>query len=198
MLRETQKEIEHEAPAEEREKKVENSPIWDAVDLEGAQDRHFERVPLPSGRRVEINVLKGQEGLNVISKDGRVELSVIFEDSGPRLRFEAASVDVNAMNDVNIECENFNVRARKDVSLEGEDASIRATRGDVKVKANDDVTLDGEQVLLNCEGKPDEVPEWMVRELSARLESERIKPMEPRDVDGDPSLLEEYEKQRGE
>ena len=34
-------------------------------------------------------------------------------------------------------------------SLEAHDVRIQARRGDVAVKANDDVRLDGERVLLN-------------------------------------------------
>jgi hypothetical protein len=132
-------------------------------------------VQLPSGRSIEWYALEdGAEHLRIRGIDGDVELEVVLTESGPRLRFRAADIALEADGKVQVDCDEFHVRSRGDIVHEaagnmGESvagnavtvvrgdlrmsartAGVRATRGDVRLKANDDVKLEGERIKLNC------------------------------------------------
>lgn len=123
-------------------------------------------LELPSGRRVSCEEEASGELVTIQGPEGGVELRVLLTDDGPVLRFDAARLELRSAGAIRAECERFEVAARSDVVQEaGGDISLRArgdlstrarttsvtsTRGDVALKANDDVTLDGERVKLNC------------------------------------------------
>ena len=101
------------------------------------------RLDLPSGRTIECaDAEEGGELVTIRSPSGTVELEVRLTERGPVLRFEAASLELEAKGTIRTRCKAFEVVA--------EDAEITATRGDVAIRANDDVRLNGERVKLNC------------------------------------------------
>ncbi len=132
------------------------------------------RLRLPSGRRAEFDRDGKDDLLTVSAADGRVELTVRFTEAGPVLSFEAAGLRLRSAGEVAVACERFRVEAAEEVSLrsggtlrtesdgateleaggaarvEGHAVEIRSRRGDVDLKANDDVRLRGERVKLNC------------------------------------------------
>ena len=129
-------------------------------------------VDLPSGRTLTVES-GASDRITVRSPQGIVELAIRFTAEGPVLSFAAAAIEVTSKGEITLECERLNLRARKEInvtsegdlresvagqrvsevagraSLEAHDVRISARRGDVAVKANDDVRLDGERVLLN-------------------------------------------------
>jgi hypothetical protein len=123
-------------------------------------------LELPSGRRISCEEEASGELVTIQGPEGGVELRVLLTEDGPVLRFDAARLELQSAGTIRAECERFEVAARSDVVQEaGGDVSIQArgdlstrarttsvtsTRGDVALKANDDVTLDGERVKLNC------------------------------------------------
>lgn len=112
----------------------------------------------PSGRTVRLEQVAAEDLLTVSSPDGDVEMEIRFTDSGPVLRFPSAALRLESEEDVEVACRDFRVRARGEVDLEAEGAArleghaveVRSRRRDVRVRANDDVRIDGERVLLNC------------------------------------------------
>jgi uncharacterized protein (DUF2345 family) len=74
---------------------------------------------------------------------GEVLLDVVLTPAGPVLRFHAAQVQLDCSGTFQVRCESFDVQAAGDITLE-------AQRGNVDVRANDDVNLNGERVRLNC------------------------------------------------
>jgi uncharacterized protein (DUF2345 family) len=121
-------------------------------------------VDLPSGRAVTVEG-GASDRITVRNPQGLVELSIRFTAEGPVLSFAAAAIDLTSEGEIRVDCERLSLRARKELtltsggdlresvagraSLEAHDVRIEARRGDVAVKANDDVRLDGERVLLN-------------------------------------------------
>ncbi len=129
---------------------------------------------LASGRRLSLVEEGEQEILTVSAPDGRVELSIRFTEAGPVLSFEAAAVRLKSRGEVSVECDRFRVdaarsltfhtggeevhRADGEISLEagasarvaGHAVDLRARRGDMTLKANDDLKLNAERVKLNC------------------------------------------------
>jgi len=132
------------------------------------------RLRLASGRRAEIARDGADDLLTVSAADGRVELRVRFTEAGPVLSFEAAGLKLASAGEVAVECDRFRVQARDAVTLrsegtieassdrettiraagearvEGHAVEVRSRRGNVDLKANDDVRLLGERVKLNC------------------------------------------------
>ncbi len=132
------------------------------------------RLRLASGRRAEFDRKGDDDVLTVSAADGRVELRVRFTEAGPVLSFEAAGLRLGSPGEVTVACDRFRVEAREAVELrsggsietsaegeavmraggaarvEGRAVEVRSRRGDVDLKANDDVRLRGERIKLNC------------------------------------------------
>jgi uncharacterized protein (DUF2345 family) len=112
-------------------------------------------LALPSGR--SISVESATEHLTVRGPTGEVELRVCFTSEGPVLTFAAAAIRLESSGEVSVACERFTVEAREDLALEaggalraeGHHVDITASRGDVRVQANDDVRVTGERIRLN-------------------------------------------------
>jgi hypothetical protein len=98
--------------------------------------------------------------------DGRVSLSIEVTANGPILRFDGPGLAIETTGPLAINAETLSLHGRQGLTLSsGGDAgiqiagslessariqTIRAELGDVCLKANDDVRLIGERVLLNC------------------------------------------------
>jgi hypothetical protein len=136
----------------------------------------MERTP-PDESTQEIVGLTGQQRLVVqrsptgdlvqfLSRDGAVALTVTLTDDGPVLRFEGASLVLQAAGKLAIEADELVLRGQSGVSIgtagdlelkatgdlhsEARIQTVTATRGDVKLRANDDVTMVGERIRMNC------------------------------------------------
>ena len=154
------------------------------------------QVPLPFGRTAEINNKITNENLTILNSDGTVELSIEITENGPKLLFKSTDIDICSSRRINIECEEFNISSKGKNSIIGASTEICSTEGSVKVRANDDVSLDGEQVRLNCDQKQT-IPEWMKRELGARMQNtSSSRTMPPSDTSGDEELFKKYQNER--
>lgn len=137
------------------------------VELPKLSSKELEReVCLSSGRRAVFTDRAKEEQLVVTSPNGRVELSVRFGESGPILSFGAAGIRLESSSEIAVRCSAFRVEAVDEIrfstdgdivqeiagkaSLEAHTVDVRSRRGNVNVKANDDVRLLGERVKLNC------------------------------------------------
>lgn len=117
-------------------------------------------IALPSGRSIACRSGRDERD-EVIFRDerGDVLLEVTLTPAGPLLRFRAAAVEMDCKGSFKVRCEDFEVHAAGHIVQEaggdlvqsaGGDASIEARRGEARLKANDDVKLNGERVRLNC------------------------------------------------
>jgi len=154
---------------------IDSASISVSPNLTPAAELELEAIfELPSGRSIACEEGdRGGELLTIRSREGKVELEVLLTEAGPVLRFEAAQMQLRSAGTIRADCETFEVVAREhilqhagghlrqaadgDVSVTAKGdlatrawaTSITSTRGDVLVKANDDVTLKGERVHLN-------------------------------------------------
>lgn len=133
------------------------------------------RRPLDSGRQLDVESPgDGSDRVTVRAPDGQVELEITLTERGPVLHFRAAQLALESQGKLALRCEELDVHARGDirqvaggdqeqvvlgdarVSVSGDLASrarttqIESRRGDVQIRANDDVRLNGERVKLNC------------------------------------------------
>lgn len=133
-------------------------------------------LALPSGRALSITPTAEGERVTITGRDGGVELSIELTPEGPRLRVDAVSLELSARERITARCDRFEVHARDELSLDAPEAHLAATRGDLRLSANDSLRARGERVLLNCED-PDPLPQWMEETLGGRL---RTSPRGPR------------------
>jgi hypothetical protein len=129
-------------------------------------------VSFASGRSVTLED-GASERLVVRSAEGAVELAVRFTPEGPVLSFSAAALDLRSSGTVRLACGKLEVDAREGIAVhsagdvraevrgdhhltvggashtEADALAIHARLGDVAIKANDDVRIDGERVRLN-------------------------------------------------
>lgn len=131
-------------------------------------------IKLASGRKARFSSSTEDDLLIVENPDGFVELSVQFTADGPVLNFQTAKLNLKTRGDLSVDCREFKVNASENIQLvsegdmvqnirgdlqstalgkslhEAHTVEIRSTLGNVNLKANDDVRLDGERVKLNC------------------------------------------------
>jgi hypothetical protein len=120
---------------------------------------------LRSGYAVEAGESDGNEVLRLRAPDGRIFLKIALTPSGPEVELSSVNLSIAADGDVRVACDRFQVEARREVTLcsEGDlrsraggaieseafEQRHRALRGNIELRANDDVALDGERVRLN-------------------------------------------------
>lgn len=120
-------------------------------------------IDLPGGQRLELRV-EGDESIVRISKAGTNVLNIRITDQGAELVFEdglqlrsegevcldSDRLTLRAREELRLESEGeVNIKAKGDMSTEARIQNIRSRLGNVNVKANDDVKLRGERILLN-------------------------------------------------
>ncbi len=132
-----------------------------------------QKIILKSGRRVHFFGGEDEELLVVHNPQGEIELAVRFTAAGPVLNFSAAAFNLQTPGDVKINCRKLLVNSTEAIELnsggnmvqkingekttqvrgksfyEAHTVAIKSRRGNVNVKANDDVRLDGERIKLN-------------------------------------------------
>ncbi|HZL18192.1 MAG TPA: hypothetical protein VFG23_10640 [Polyangia bacterium] len=129
---------------------------------------------------------------------GAMSVEITLTANGPSIRTTAATLEIDATADIFARCEKFTVEARQRISLrapeivqqasdsiraEARAVEIVATAGDIRLRANDDVQVLGDQVLLNCEREPP-LPNWLPRSPDIEITVPR------EDTGGDLDVLE--------
>lgn len=131
------------------------------------------QIEFPGGEILVIDRHHGE--LRLLQRDQTVALSISITDQGLVLNLNALQLNIHALEQLNLSAAKVNIEATERLSLKtagdfvhtvGNDShtdiagdnyhtarvqNIRAELGNVNVKANDDVRLNGERVKLNCE-----------------------------------------------
>lgn len=113
-------------------------------------------------------VRRGPEGdlLTLVGADGGITLTIRVTPDGPVAELRGGAVGLRVDGSLAIEAERLALRGREEVIISS-DGGIRmdaggdllsearghridARLGNVDIRANDDVTLDGERVKMNC------------------------------------------------
>ena len=162
-------------------------------------------IPLGQHGRVSLSSQDGR-ALVRIEAAGRqdLELSIEMGPAGPVIRARAAVLDVQAET-IAVGCRQFSVDASESLQLRSggdliaqaagqhqttaHEVGVTATHGSVRLRANDDVQLLGEQLLLNCE-RPAPLPAWLPRLEGGPAVSAMV-PLAA--ASGDASLLRDLE-----
>jgi hypothetical protein len=123
-------------------------------------------IELAGRNRLEIRRGRTEDDLRLVAPGGALTLSITVTDAGAVLRVEGAALLVQSSGAVAIDAASVTIRGRDAVTLvsggdahivaaghlnaEADSIGVHATVGDVEVRANDDVRLDGERVRMNC------------------------------------------------
>jgi hypothetical protein len=160
-------------------------------------------VPLGRGRTVEVQPADDAAVLRVRGEGNRqLQIEVRFDASGPVVRVQANTLEVESAGAVSLNCETFSVDARRRIDLrsggdivqtaggnariDARDVKVEASPGAIRLKANDEVQALGEMILLNCEHPRTETP------IPAWAKGPRVlaeSPAEP--TSGDASVIAE-------
>lgn len=157
-------------------------------------------VPMERGRSVEV--APGVDSARVRVRDASgaaLEIQIRFDSTGPIVSVRAQRLELEASEHVSARCDTFSVLARQRIelasggefvqraagnaTLQARNVELRAEPGAIRLEANDDVQLLGENVLLNCE-PPKPLPEW----ARARVRPEPVA-MAPESEAGSPELV---------
>lgn len=128
-------------------------------------------IRLGQGRSVEVRPDGDAATLRIRAEgDRQLQIEVRFEASGPVLRVQAPQLQVETPRAVSFACETFKVDASQQIDLrsggharvDAQQVDVEASPGAIRMKANDEVQLLGEMILLNSDDprlqKP--MPEW--------------------------------------
>lgn len=135
-------------------------------------------VVLPSGRAIEVQSEPDMDVLRFRAPSGECVLTIQLTDAGPVVRVAAEALEVRAAKRLSLDCEDFHLRAsgtaaidvggdlqervggsvhriaRGDLVTEAQHARLEARPGGIELRANDDVRVTGERVLLNSDDPP--------------------------------------------
>jgi len=111
--------------------------------------------------------------LTIRGTNGQVQLRIQLTPEGPVLQFQALDVELEAKGNLSLRAQTLTLSAQTHLELQsggtvrhraathheisaggrasvtGHDVRVVARRGDVGIKANDDVKVDGERIWLN-------------------------------------------------
>lgn len=122
------------------------------------------RLELVGGQRLLVVREGGEDTVTLVAGDGEISFTLRITPSGPVLRFERG-LTIEASDAFELVGRRVAIRGFEGVAIEsGADATIevagdltstariqnlRARTGNVNVKANDDIRLNGERIKLN-------------------------------------------------
>lgn len=123
------------------------------------------RLELVAGQQLVVERAGEADLVTLVAGSGQIVFSVHVTESGPVLRFDRG-LAIEARGTLELAGRRVAIRGEDGVSIEsGADAAIevagdltsnariqniRARLGNVNLKANDDVKVVGERILLNC------------------------------------------------
>ncbi|MDG1482652.1 MAG: hypothetical protein P8R54_23880 [Myxococcota bacterium] len=114
----------------------------------GAEPEHPPEPPdktlplgLPSGRRVALVLGEDGEEVRVHGPDGKVEVTITLTDAGPVVRLSAAKLQLDAVEQVEVNCQDFKVNTTGGVDIQSAD--------EIHMKSPKDVFVEGAVIWLN-------------------------------------------------
>ena len=133
---------------------------------EMTEDRRTQTLELVANQKLVVQRNAESSLLRIIGRDGKLSLAIHVTEDGPVVRLESSAIEIEAEGQLSLNAERVAIHGRKSLSLTSDgnvsidtpadvhsDArshKITARLGNVDIKANDDVTMDGERIRMNC------------------------------------------------
>jgi hypothetical protein len=144
----------------------------DRVEPATLVNRTNQSTLLRSGYTLAYDREHDEDVLSVIGRDGTVCLRMTLGKDGPEVEMRTRSFRLAATEELRLDCDRMEINANRQVSIrsaslehtitgdihlnagglihsEAHAHRIEARLGDVELRANDDIALDGEQIRLN-------------------------------------------------
>jgi hypothetical protein len=125
----------------------------------------FEEMTFPNGHTAQLD--RENQELRLLDDRQNMVLSIKMTDGGLVVNLQAFQLNLTALDELNFFSKKIKMAASEDFSIEtggnftqktvgdaqnsARSHQITADLGNVNVKANDDVRLDGERIKLNCD-----------------------------------------------
>lgn len=131
--------------------------------------------PLKKGHSLAILEKNEKDVIQVRNAQGVVLFTIEVSNEGTNLNIEAENINIKANKSLQLSGETIDIKSKKKIFIKSEGdlnqyvkgnkvietqgenietaktQCIKAYLGDVKLKANDDIKLNGERVKLNCD-----------------------------------------------
>ncbi len=122
------------------------------------QPEHSESLEVLGERRIVLKRSDDSDALTLIERDGKVTVTVVITRDGVTLQLGGADLEVAVDRNLSISAQSIALHGRDGVAIStagpltttGRSQKLSATHGDVALEANDDVSLNGERIRLNC------------------------------------------------
>lgn len=123
-------------------------------------------VDLSGGNLLVLSRSEERSNIEILDSEGRPTLSVLMTSEGPILKIGGAGLRLDVSGELSFSADKVKIEGREGVEISsgGDMRSTAVGRsyqtarshevvsdlGDIRLKANDDVRLNGERVMVNC------------------------------------------------
>lgn len=118
-------------------------------DTETAEARDERKLYLDQGRTLQLARDGSQQLVEIRAASGQLELRIKLTDEGPVLQMEAVKVAVTTEEAFEIKCKTFSVESSQDTIIQtGGELKLKA-EGEVSLDSPEDVRVRGKVIWLN-------------------------------------------------
>ena len=126
----------------------------------------METMDLIGGQRLLIEHCENEHVLKILGSDQQVTLSIQITSAGPVLNLHQAGLILRSDGDFAVDARHVTLHGREGVTLTSDGGvkvcaagdlesrariqNVTAELGNVNIRANDDVKLNGERIMMNC------------------------------------------------
>ena len=142
-------------------------------DVATEKQKEIFSIKFPAGNTLIVDKLSGE--LKLLGKHQTLQLVIRIKNEGLEVDINASQLNIHAAEELTLSSKKVNIAASEQLNIEtpgnlvmeigkdcltqvaGTNKNIAQTQrivadlGNVELKANDDIRLDGERVLLNCD-----------------------------------------------
>jgi hypothetical protein len=134
-------------------------------DDDNALSPDVQTLPLTGGHELVLQRGPDADVIRFLRPDGMTGISISITASGIHVGINGSDLTLQTSGAITLDAERIALKGRSEVTiesggearvaaagamtLEGRSQLLRSTRGNVNIKANDDVQVDGERIRLN-------------------------------------------------
>lgn len=126
----------------------------------------MDTLELAADHVLTVERVEHSDVVRILAPDGAVGVTIHVGPDRISLDLSRGSVELRASGSLTVDAERLTLRGRRGLVIESgenariaaarrliataEDHELEATIGDVGIRANDDVRIDGERIRMNC------------------------------------------------
>lgn len=138
----------------------------DVPTTEISRDQATTKLDLSGGNMLVLSRSQELSNIEILDPQGRPTLSVLMTKDGPVLKIGGAGLRLDVSGELSFSADKVRIEGREEVEIvsggdirseavgrsyqDARSHEIVSDLGDIRLKANDDVRLNGERVMVNC------------------------------------------------